>query len=501
MNRWSRGVLWGLLALWGFVLPGCKSDEKGSGESLVAWSSCGDEDKILRALTSVNAQCTTVQVPENPDKPEGRILTLRVAKIPAVSPNPEPDPLFVLAGGPGQSATQVGPQLLPFLSGINEKRDIILVDQRGTGGSNLLQCDPPDDDSLKNLFVVKDTTQDAQDCLKTLKEKADLRYYTTPFAVDDLDAVRAALGYSSINLWGGSYGTRAALEYLRRHEDRVRTVVLDGVAPVGMRLPLNVAQDGTKAMESVFDTCESLPSCQEAFPDLRSRTSQWLTSLETPVDIALNNPRTGKKETVTLTAMGIAQTIQSVLYVSELVALLPLALHKAVYGDLSTMATLALTMGEGQEGLAVGMHLSVVCAEDVQFIKDVDAQAASKESRVARGMLEEYRSKCAFWPTGILPDDFLTPVASDKPVLLLSGEFDPVTAPRWAEKASETLSNSLQVVVPGTGHGTTPRGCVPKVIAAFVESGTLDGIDTKCVELLGRSPFFVSNAGPGVSND
>jgi len=439
-----------------------------------------------------DALCGRVEVFEDRAAASGRRLALRVVVLPALSRDPRPDPLFILAGGPGQAATRLVEGLSPLLQRVQELRDVVLVDQRGTGDSAPLDCDVSEG--------LRDEIDAPAVSLETLKAclagyDADPRLYTTPIAVDDLDQVREALGYERIDLWGGSYGTRVGLVALRRHPDRVRAAVLDGVAPTGMRLPLYFARDGERALDLLLGACEERPDCAAAFPDLRRRSRALLEELDRrPRRVEMVHPRTGAALSVRFDREIVASVLRSALYSGEVASLVPLMLDRADRGDYGPLAAI-LGMAEGVK-LSGGMMLSVLCAEDVPWIDDAEAEAATRDTFLGDVTVHNMRQACSVWPRGELPPGYRDPVVSDRPVLLLSGELDPVTPPVWAEQAAAHLSASRHVVVPGTGHGTSTRGCVPERIAEFLERGSAEGIDFDCVRELRRPPFFLSPAGP-----
>src|SRR3954468_9896257 len=215
-----------------------------------------------------DAYCGTYRVFENRAAASGRTIDLKIVVAPALRRDPKPDPLFIFEGGPGGGAATLASQRIPMFRHFQTDRDIVLIDQRGTGESNPLDCaaDADDDDDLSS--VDEYPVQRFRTCLEQLQ--ADTSFYTTSLAMDDIDDVRRYLGYERINLWGGSYGTRAALVYLKQHEASVRAVVLDGVAPPDMRIPLYMARDGQRALDRVLDDCEKDTSgCAKAYPGLR----------------------------------------------------------------------------------------------------------------------------------------------------------------------------------------------------------------------------------------
>lgn len=427
----------------------------------------------------------------------GRKISLNLVVARSLAPTAKPDPLFVLAGGPGQAATEVAERLMPTFDRIRRNRDIVFLDQRGTGKSNPLECDgeTPDGGLSESLDTKLDPTEFTR-CLTKLD--ADPRLYTTPIAMDDLDEVRAALGYEQINLWGGSYGTRAALVYLRQHGAHARTAILDGVAPVDLRLPLSFAKDGQRALDLLLQACEQEASCAKAFPQLRAELDELLKRLaESPITVTAEHPLSGVREPVTISHRAFTQILRGLLYVPEAASLMPLTISRAAKGDFEPfLAQATLLSGGMQKGLSIGMFLSVICAEDAPLVKPEEIDAQTSGTFLGAGFTRDMLALCEVWPRGFVPDGYSQPVSSQVPTLILSGELDPVTPPVHGEAAAKHLPNSKHIVVPGVGHGVSGQGCVPKLIAEFVQSGSVQGLDATCAQRLERPPFFVTFAGP-----
>ena len=454
---------------------------------------CGDKIDVN------GAECGTLEVYENRAAAAGRRLSLNIAVLPALSRDRQPDPLFMLAGGPGVPATYLAPVTSGPMRRIREKRDIVLVDQRGTGDSHPLDCEALDPDSTYYMLVPEFDPKPMEDCLRDLLEDADVRHYTTPPAMDDLDDVRAALGYDQINLWGGSYGSRAALVYLRRHSEHVRTVILDGLAPTALQLPRYIGEDAARALELMFVDCEQAPECSSAFPLLRDKWEELLTRLEEePEEVRLAHPRTGEVGEFRISREGVVLLVRATLYAAEASTLLPLIIERAYDHDYAPLLALADPWTDIVQEMSVGMLFSVLCSEDISRISEEERQLMSEEPLLGSTLVDRWSSVCDSWPLGELPSDYHVPVVSDKPVLVLSGELDPVTPPRWGERVARHLSNSRHVVVPGVAHGTLSTGCTPRLMAQFVETGSVDSLDTRCVEELKRPMFFRSFAGPHV---
>jgi pimeloyl-ACP methyl ester carboxylesterase len=450
----------------------------------ISFSSCHIKD------FEEEVRCGTLRVFENRQAHAGRTIDLQVAVLPAQHPESAPDPLFILAGGPGQGARDNAPFVQTAFKEVRRTRDIVLVDVRGTGASNPLGCQLGDPLEFLSASVIDPTP-----CLQRLQ--GDPRFYTSEPVVDDLDDVRAALGYERINLWGGSYGTRAALVYARRHGDHVRSVVLDGAAPFEIRLPLYNAGNAQRALDRLLADCSAEPDCRAAFPHLREEIREVLARLEkAPVQVRLRHPQTNRPVDFTVSRSAFASGIRGMLYVPVHASLVPLMVHEAAQGDFTPFAALSLQTAEwSTETMSLGMTLSVLCAEDVPRITDDDAEREVRGTFLGRSEIDTWRQMCAKWPRGPLPGEVDRVRPLQIPALILSGDLDPVTPPRWGEAMKAHFPGALHVIVPGTGHNTSTTGCVPDLIAGFIDKGNAAGLDTKCVQKVRRPPFVIDPSG------
>jgi pimeloyl-ACP methyl ester carboxylesterase len=442
----------------------------------------------------VDAQCGTLTVPENRAEPGGRMIDIYFAVIPAQSSVSEPDPVFMLAGGPGQAATEVYPFILPAFDDLSQNRDIVLVDQRGTGESNPLDCP-----ELRDL-PLGTTDEEALDllaaCRQRLTEQADLTQYITDIAMQDLDEVRAALGYDQINLFGASYGTRAAQSYMRLFPEQVRTVVLNAVTSPELIIYLQVPADGQRALELLFDRCAADDACQATFPDFEEQFWQIVEALgDEGQDVTFEHPITGEEETLTLDREQFMMSVFNLLYSPDFLSLLPLLVEEtAVTGDYGPLVAQSVAFSAGVD-LYQGMFRAVTCSEDAAFIEMDTAVALQADSQFPP-TAEDFVSGCEDWPLANVPDAFRQPLDSDIPTLLLSGEADPITPPQYAEQVAAHLSNSRHIILPGYGHDVSLIGCMPAVITNFIADGSLTNLDVSCVDEITPPPFFVSPTGP-----
>ena len=450
---------------------------------------------------SVPARCGALTVFEDRAAGAGRTIDLKIVVIPAVSDSPEPDPLFFLAGGPGQSATELAGPMLPLLADVRRTRDLVFVDQRGTGGSGRMTCaffESGVDEEAVSESLQFDTLDldDLRACLTEVETAADPRQYTTPIAMDDLDDVRAALGYETINLYGGSYGTRAGLVYMRRRPERVRTAVLDGLAPVSIRLPLSINADAHRALDRLFADCAADAGCNETFPDLPRTFARVMADLEAnPRELDTTHPRTGEPFELTLTAAGFAGGLRGVLYSPTVASLMPWTIARAAEGDFGPYLAQIVPPTDSGEVLSLGMFFSVLCAEDVSQLADDVGESLSAEGVLGRLLTEVTTGACTVWPAADLPAGYFEPVRSDVPTLLLSGDLDPVTPPRWGEEVLAGLSDARHLVAPGAGHGVIRRGCADDLVAEFIETGAHADLDASCLQRIRRPPFVLSPAG------
>lgn len=442
-----------------------------------------------------DAFCGSLPVWEDRTAARGRRINLRIVLLPALRRDPKPDPLFIFAGGPGQGAAKLASTIGTLFRRFQKDRDIVLVDQRGTGGSNPLNCRAPERDADDLSKLGDDPTPLFRDCLT--RYNADPRLYTTSIAMDDIDEVRRHLGYGPINLWGASYGTRAALVYLRQYPDAVRSAVLDGVAPPGMALPLYFPRDGQRALDLTFAACAREAACQAAFPDLRARTEALLERLAANPKVTVTHPRTGHRSEVALSRATAAGILLGALYSPVTAALLPRVIADAAAGSYEGLLGLASANENMGDSISEGMHLSVVCAEDFPRIQPAEITRAAANTFLGEELIRNRTKACAFWPAKPAGKEFYQPVVSDKPVLLLSGELDPVTPPGWAAEVGGHLRNSRQITVPGAGHGVTALGCVSKLMGQFLDEGSAANLNPECVKTQHRPPFFVTYSGPG----
>jgi pimeloyl-ACP methyl ester carboxylesterase len=474
------------------VLAGCGGSQSSDGPAQKATldlKACR-----VKGIDS-EVKCATLEVFEDRETKQGRKIALNIVVLPATARIKDNDPIFLFAGGPGQAATDLAQQASQMLGSLNDKRDIVLIDQRGTGKSNLLNCKVPEDDTpgmadpVQRDAIIKKFTIECRD---ELAKKADLTKYTTTIAMADYDDVRAALGVDKINMFGVSYGTRSSMEYLRRYPAHVRSVVIDAVAPPSMALGMDFARDAGAAYEKMLADCAADASCKKAFPDLRTDIDTLLQKLtKTPVKVSITDGVTGLAKEIDIGRDALLGAIFSSLYVPELAAVLPQSIAKAKQGDYNPLFAQSALFADGMEDkIAYGMRLSVACAEDVPRYTQADLEKQATRAPFGRLFVDQMALSCEVWPKGKMAADFTEPVKSDKPVLILSGGLDPVTPSLHGEEVKKNLSNALHLIAPNAGHGVASRGCAPKLIKKFFETASVAGIDGECLKKPPRPLFY-----------
>jgi pimeloyl-ACP methyl ester carboxylesterase len=444
--------------------------------------------------TKLKLLCGTYEVYENRATRTGRKIPIKIEVFPATGTDKASDPLFYFAGGPGSAASEDAPYVIGDFAKTREHRDLVFIDQRGTGGSNALVCkffDPKDPQSYLGHWNPPDQVRR---CREELESRADLTLYTTDIAMDDIDDVRTALGYDKIDLYGGSYGTRAAQTYIRYHGDHVRAAILHGISLPDQYMPRDFPQHTERALDGVIEECLADKTCHEAFPDLQKDKATVLARLlKGPVETEAYMSDSGPKVKVRLPRDLAAEAIRYMLYETSSASAIPLALHLAATGNFQLLASKALYYRQFIVATgATGMYLSVTCAEDLPFAGRGEGSGAN--TFLGNYRLIQQREACAEWRQGKLRKDYFSPLRSNVPALIQTGQWDPVTPPLYGERLSKTLPNSIAIVVQSGGHGLNGLdnlGCVDEIMTKFIELGTKRGLDTTCLNTIKRSGFML----------
>lgn len=445
---------------------------------------------------SMKARCGTMLRPLDPGGTVEGDIELRVAVVPALNLTPEPDPVVPIAGGPGQGSVQFYTVYSGAFENVRRNRDILLIDQRGTGESSTMDCEF-DDSMVEGEYSTELTIQFTQSCLDELPH--DPRFFTTSVAVTDMEAVREALGYPALNLYGVSYGTRVAQHFARRYPESTRSVIIDGVVPPQLSLGPEIATESQQAVDKILARCVENEGCADAFDGVTRDFARIVSELrEAPVKIRVPHPSTGRPEEVSFGEGELAAAIRLLAYHPNSIALMPLLIHEAGKGNYVPLGSqYMMTMISMIDALSLGMHNAVMCTEDVPFYdKTTIDYDALHSSYMGTFQLEALEAICSVWPAGSIDDAFKTPLETDLPVLLLSGDADPITPPRYADLAAVDLGNARHLTGMNQGHGQLAVGCTPRLLADFVESADPESLDAECMDRSFVMPFFLDFSGP-----
>ena len=450
----------------------------------------------LRGGSKVLARCATLTVPADPEAPDGDQLELAVVRIPALAATPLPDPIVMINGGPGGSSIDLYLGLRGALTGLRRNRDVIVMDQRGTGRSMQgLSCEAPEDIDFQvaGPEMVRDLMAD---CLAQIE--ADPRFYTTSLAVRDLDALRAAYGFESWNIYGVSYGSRVAQHYVRRYPEHTRAVILDGSIPATTILGPYIPVAMQDALDEILLRCEQNAACSEQFDNVDAKFDEILDRLEVEeIQVGRVNRQTGETFEIPLRVDTLIGLTRFMTYSSGTAALVPLTIdetHAGRYGTLMDQAE--LMFGEVDRSINMAMHNNVMCSEDWPRF-DPDNTPDTSATYAGGAFVETLTAICSIWPTGPVDPDFSDPLVTDVPVLFISGSADPATPAEFVDEIiAGGVSNSMHIVVEDHGHGVFAIGCMPRIAEAFINAASVENLDTSCIEAALPVPFFLTPAGP-----
>ncbi len=448
---------------------------------------------LLSGATTA-AWCTKFDIAENPAQPGGRHIGLNLAVIRSDAANPDTDIVVMLAGGPGEAATESFADTSMY-SGVLKHHGVLLLDQRGTGRSNPLGCTKsaeapraqgPEGQAPDPAEIRKRVAG----CLAEVEKVADPRYYTTTVAVDDLEKVRLALGAPLFDLIGASYGTRVAQQYLMRHPDGVRSVVLDSPVPNQVIIPEGFGANLESALKLDFADCVEAPACRKAFGDPMHTLYTLRDALRAnPHEVTFRDPRTFEPVSRLLTPDSLVTVVRLFAYSPETIALLPLSIDAASHGDVAPLLGQERLLDADLAGdLNSGMSMSVICSEDAGQLREQPQDAGTI---LGPRLVEVIKAQCDAWPHGAMPNDFHAPLRSDKPILILSGARDPVTPPEYGVEIMKGLSDARQLVLKGQGHFALIRGCTRKLVEQFIDHPDPKNLDATCLDRIGPIPAFV----------
>lgn len=497
-RRWTPWVLLAALPVSASIpavsAEGIATAQKHTGPKLTPCFAKGLSDRLL---------CGTIRQPlaANDAATASTDIEIHFAILPAINPLHRHEAVLAFAGGPGQSAFDAAATFAHALRYARESRDILLVDQRGTGKSGLLQCDGLD---LTAQFALDENSIDMnalaqQDSVKCRdKLQVNLNHYTTVAAAADFEAVRLALGYQKLHLYGGSYGTRMAQEYMRQYPAAVLTATLDGVVPFNASFAA-MGATSEASLEALFAYCDATAECKTQFPQLRQQLHQLQQTLSTQtISTKVRHPRTFELIELQLTRAKLQQALRFALYSNSYRALVPLTISQAVQGDYHALVGLMLSQ-DIAESLSIGVNAAVVCAEDWPFWTEQQRREYAN-NYLGKTWMDGAEAMCQVWQVAAVASDYSTPLKTDIPVLLLSGGLDPVTPPSWAELAMVDMSNARHLVAPHATHIVASQSCAPKLISQFINQQASEQLDAECLQQELRKPFLTNANGTGVSN-
>jgi len=480
ITKWQSLLAISLFSISSMLLAD-NADEHKNKDEVLTLKNCH-----LKGIKS-QVQCGTLRVPENYNLPNGEKITVNFAVLPAIDKSQNKTPLMFLAGGPGQASVELAAHIFTTFNEIRKSHDIILVDQRGTGKSHPLECDENTASNVYEIIPEDFSTQELKECIAQFK--GDLSQYNSENAIRDFDAVRDALGHEKIHIYGGSYGTRAGLVYMRMFPDSLKSVVLDSVGPI--EVPIGTfGQSAARSFNLLLEGCQNDESCKSAYPDLANEFKAVIARLEqAPVKLEIAHPRLGSKTDFVLSRSKFISNLRMQLYSMETRTLVPLIIHQAFLGNYQPMVGL-IAMTEGGVGMYVGLTLNIVCNEDLpkitaeMFTADADNSFGGNDSHNA------WLQACPLWPKYSVNDEFYQSVTANIPTLILSGDLDPVTPPSNGEESAATLPNSHHIVSKNSAHIVASTPCGIDIVNEFLETLDPKGLDESCLAELKSETFM-----------
>lgn len=447
--------------------------------------------------TAVEAWCSKLAVPENHDAPKGRRIELAIALV-AAEGQAQPDPIVMIAGGPGQSALESYPLVHHAFEDARRNRSVLLVDARGTGKSHPLECKDEEGRSAV-MESEEDESPDAarafaERCRDQLSQSSDLRFYATADHVRDLDLVRQKLGIEQLNLMGVSYGTRVAQQYAKRYPEHTRTVTLDSVVPNTLVLGQEHARNLEAALKLQFARCRKDAACSQNLGDPAAKLAEVRNRLRAGnlAPVRYRDPVSGEWRNEEPEYAHLSTLLRLYSYEPAAASMLPLILHDASAGHYESLLAQARRIyGSVSDAIMHGMQLSVMCTEEPELAEDLK----DEDTVLGVDLVNFVRAQCDVWPKGKRVADFREPLRGDVPVLAMSGELDPVTPPRYGEAVIRGLPNGRHLVLRGQGHNVIGTGCMPKLFAQFVENADAKSLEDSCLERLSASPPFAGRYG------
>ena len=434
-------------------------------------------------------KCGKLEVPENYQQPDGDKIAINFAVLPAIDDSEYKAPLMFLAGGPGQAAVELATGLNHVFREVRKTRDIILVDQRGTGESSALSCDFEAVDNVYSSLPDALDPQEVKECVAQFK--GDVTQYNSENAIRDFDAIRAALGHEKLNIYGGSYGTRAGLVFMRMFPESLESVVLDSVGPI--EVPIGMfGQSGARSFELLLENCKNSESCHKAFPNLAEEFQAVKARLAKDVAIIdILHPRLGTPTKLVIDDTKFTGNLRFQLYGMEGRSMVPLVIHQAFLGNYQPLIGL-MARTEDEQLVYTGLLFNIVCNEDIPRVSEADRAADANNNFDGKDSHSAWDMVCPFFPEYRPSEDFYQSVTADIPTLILSGNLDPVTPPSNGEYSAKSLPNSHHIIVENASHTVAMSTCASDIINEFLTSKTPKALDESCLKDIPQETFMTS---------
>jgi len=434
-------------------------------------------------------KCGKLRVPENYLQPKGKSIAINFAVLPAIDDSEYKTPLMFLAGGPGQAAVELATGLNRIFREVRKTRDIILVDQRGTGESSALSCEFEAVDNVYSALADELNPQEVIDCVAQFK--GDVTQYNSENAIRDFDAVRAALGHEKLNIYGGSYGTRAGLVFMRMFPESLDSVVLDSVGPIEVPIGL-FGQSGARSFNLLLDNCKNSEPCHKAFPNLAKEFQAVKTRLaKEPISIDILHPRLGTPTKLIIDDTKFTGNLRFQLYGMEGRSLVPLVIHQAFLGNYQPLTGL-MARTEGEQLVYTGLLFNIVCNEDMPRVSLQDKAADANNNFDGKDSQLAWDMVCPFFPEYRPIDAFYQSITASIPTLILSGNLDPVTPPSNGAYPAKTLPNSHHIIVENASHTVAMSTCANVIINEFLTSKAPKALDESCLQDIPEETFMTS---------
>jgi pimeloyl-ACP methyl ester carboxylesterase len=422
-----------------------------------------------------SARCGFIEVLENPENPVGRRIPIGFAVIPATGGRAVGDPIAVMMGGPGEDAISMAPDFARMFAALRTDRDLLLVDERGTGRSHALTCNMYEEsEAADNLRDFLPPTA-VRRCAAEVQARADLGHYSYSYFASDLEALRLALGYEKLNLFAGSFGTRAAQIYLRAYAKSVRTLYLGSVVPLDVTIPLPMAAAFQDALDKTFAACANDDACHAAYPNLPAQFREVMARLAAGASVQL--PHSGRR--VPLSAGRVAEWLRARLYRVEGAAEIPWLINQAHAGNYGPIVDGILEGARSRDSIGTafsfGLFFSITCNDDIAFIDEAEVSRSSRGTTLGDYRVRQQQVACGWWPRGMIPASYREPVFSDVPAMFVSGDTDPATSLRLTERVAPNFPNRIEVILRGRGH-TEWTDCVAAMYEKFVRAGGTSGM-------------------------